>query len=292
MPTSLVIGALVIAWLVVLVPMVARRRQEVAKTADSVLAARVVRSGAARSRWRESAMPDAGEARDMHTGTVTESGAEGDSVTVELPLPQDAVPTAEDTFDDYDPSPDEELLDVVHAEDLPLPARRYKAGRGGFDPEAAEEDKQAKYARRRRIVLGTLIAAVATALFAAVAWQAMWWLHVAIDLGLVGYLTYLRRQVRIEDDIRQRRMSRMRAAPRGAREPDEWDEPNIAARASSTGGEHGEHSESRARAAHEPRAPLGTHYPGTAVVDLDDGDPEFDELDGLDSLPYRRAAGE
>ena len=45
MPSSLVVVALVLAWLVVLVPMIVRKRQEVAKTADSELAARVVRSG-------------------------------------------------------------------------------------------------------------------------------------------------------------------------------------------------------------------------------------------------------
>ena len=45
MPSSLVVVALVVAWLVVLVPMIVRKRQEVAKTGDSELAARVVRSG-------------------------------------------------------------------------------------------------------------------------------------------------------------------------------------------------------------------------------------------------------
>lgn len=298
MPTSLVIGALVVAWLVVLVPMVARRRQEVAKTADSVLAARVVRSGAARSRLEERAMPDTDQAKDTHAvrggnETTIEANADGDSdgVTVELPLPHDADPMAEDTRSEYHSGDGgDEDLDVVHADDLPFPARRYKPGRGGFDPEAAEIDKQAKYARRRRIVLGMLIAAVATALFAAVAWTAMWWLQALIDIGLVGYLTYLRRQVRIEDDIRRRRMSRMRAARAepepGLRAEHHAPDKDVAGDAPDTGTDGGP---SLPRAA---RAPVSRHYPGTAVVDIDDGDPEFDELNGLDSLPYRKAAGE
>ena len=45
MPSSLIFAALAAAWLVVLVPMFARRRQEVSKTTDSALAARVVRRG-------------------------------------------------------------------------------------------------------------------------------------------------------------------------------------------------------------------------------------------------------
>src|SRR4051794_14599551 len=57
MPSSVIIVALAAAWLVVLVPMVARRRQQGARTADSALAARVVRSG--RNEAREKfAMPD------------------------------------------------------------------------------------------------------------------------------------------------------------------------------------------------------------------------------------------
>ena len=63
MPSSLIIVALVVAWLLVLVPIVARRRQEVARTADSTLAARVVRSGGVHSKAEEeSIMSDSGEA--------------------------------------------------------------------------------------------------------------------------------------------------------------------------------------------------------------------------------------
>src|SRR5262245_6164468 len=42
-PSSLIFAALAGAWLVVLVPMVAKRRREVVRTAESALAARVLR---------------------------------------------------------------------------------------------------------------------------------------------------------------------------------------------------------------------------------------------------------
>ena len=45
MPSSLIIVALAVAWLVVLVPMVVRKRQEIAETGDDALASRVVRGG-------------------------------------------------------------------------------------------------------------------------------------------------------------------------------------------------------------------------------------------------------
>ncbi|HEX2300831.1 MAG TPA: hypothetical protein VHH34_20375, partial [Pseudonocardiaceae bacterium] len=43
MPSSLIVAALAAAWLVVLVPMVAKRRQEVTRIAESALASRVLR---------------------------------------------------------------------------------------------------------------------------------------------------------------------------------------------------------------------------------------------------------
>src|SRR5699024_10709866 len=67
MPSSLIIVALAAAWLVVLVPMVARRRQEVARPADSALSARVVRSGSARDeRRKEFAMSEKGSEHHGH----------------------------------------------------------------------------------------------------------------------------------------------------------------------------------------------------------------------------------
>ncbi|MGH3437133.1 MAG: divisome protein SepX/GlpR [Sciscionella sp.] len=269
MPSSLIIGALVVAWLVVLVPMFARKRQEVVTTADSALAARVVRSGAACSRMEAHAMSEVADERDrMRSESVEEDG-----LTEELPLPEDgAGGYGDELAEDF--MADDEPLEVVHADDLPGAPRRYRPGRGGFDPEAAEMDKLARYAHRRRAVFTLLLAAVASALFAAVAWQAAWWLHAVIDIGLVGYLTYLRRQVRIEEEIRQRRLARMRAARR---------EYDGAEREQRTWESEVERSSS---------LPAQELAPGTAVVDLDDGDPEFDELEGPSSLSYRRAVGE
>src|SRR2546430_17545922 len=113
MPSSLIVVALVVAWLVVLVPMIVRKRQEIARTADSALAARVVRSG---------------DAEDDEEALVRE---------VEEP---EAGP--EPTYDDH-PADD--------------PPRRYRPGRGGFDPEAAAVIAKAKYAYRRPAVLAMLV---------------------------------------------------------------------------------------------------------------------------------------
>ncbi|HET9140327.1 gephyrin-like molybdotransferase receptor GlpR [Actinophytocola sp.] len=253
MPSSLIIVALVVAWLVVLVPMIVRKRQEIARTADSALAARVVRSA---------------EEEPMR-----------DSTEVDEAQPPD---TAE-----VDPEP---------VENRPPPSlfepavRGYRPGRGGFDPDAAAVLAQAKYAFRQRVVLIMIIAAILTGVAAIIVDSRVWWVHAAVDLALVSYLGYLRRQVRIEQEIRERRLARMRAHRVYAPEPEvAEDEADLEEPL-----EEPEEPPTPARTpvAQTPRPPARPARPGTVVVDVDDEDPAFDDLDRPDNLPYRRAAGE
>ncbi|MFI9813949.1 divisome protein SepX/GlpR [Saccharothrix variisporea] len=220
MPSSLIIVGLVVAWLVVLVPMVARKRAD--------------------------------------ARTSMEEG-------------YDAMPDAE--FDEYDDYADAEFEEVAH--------RPYRPGRGGFDPETAAIVAQAKYAFRRRVVGTLLLLALVTGVVAGVLYPLAWWGHAAVDLTLVGYLVYLRRQVRIEEDIRARRLARLaqsrrRPTPRPAVVAEE---------------EHEHEVEEEPGLSPQPRF---EHHvrPGTVVVDADDEDPVFVELDGPEALPYRRAVGE
>lgn len=86
---------------------------------------------------------------------------------------------------------------------------RYRPGRGGYDPEAAALAAEASYAFRQRMVLVLVLFAVISGVLAvALHMNGAWYLHGALDLGLVGYLAYLRRQVRLEQAIRARRAAR------------------------------------------------------------------------------------
>jgi hypothetical protein len=255
MPSSLIVVALVVAWLVVLVPMVVRKRQEIARTADSTLAARVVRSGSAH---------DLDDDSDHH----------GDSH-------HDLHDEAEDPREDFAMSDVDEVdseldeLDEAEIEDeQPLEPRRYRPGRGGYDPDAAARAARAKYGFRQRAVLLMIVVAVVTAVAAALLTKTLWWAHGGVDLILVGYLTYLRRQVRIEEDIRARRYARMSAVRRSHAHPidDDYDEDD-----------YGDIATGRARVAPHPSA---------VVVDIDDEDPWFDDLADPGNMPYRRAVGE
>ncbi|GAA2970097.1 divisome protein SepX/GlpR [Actinokineospora diospyrosa] len=228
MPSSLIVVGLVVAWLVVLVPMVVRKRQEIARTTDTALAARVVRSGSHSADTRE-----------------------------EIAVDDDAVDEDDDDLiADAEPEPDE--------------PRRYRPGRGGYDAEAAAHAARAKYAFRQRVVLLMFLAAIATGVAAGLAQPLLWWVHGLVDITLVGYLTYLRRQVRIEQEIRERRAARAAtAAPRRSHARPAEDDMD-----------------------HITTIPTRAIHPGAVVVELDDEDPWFDELGEPAHPTYRRAVGE
>jgi hypothetical protein len=276
MPSSLIIVALVVAWLLVLVPIVARRRQEVARTADSTLAARVVRSGGVRSTAEEEfTMSDSGEAD-------TERDSEFDT------------DVAVDDFDgedlDGEFEGDAAEYDEYEDDDYEIASRPYRRGRGGFDPEAAEMTARARYSLRQRVVVLMLTTAVISALLAITMSPLLWWMHAAIDIGLVGYLGYLRRQVRIEEVIRQRRTARL-GSQRRVTAPAAH--PEHDAHGPSDEYETEDEDDVTPEPTLVPRRPLTRHvHPGTVVVDTDDEDPMFAELDEPGALPYRRAVGE
>jgi hypothetical protein len=275
MPSSLVVVALVVAWLVVLVPMIVRKRQEVAKTDDSELAARVVRSGEAETESEldpeEAAVRDEEEIReDFEEESVTE-----------------ITDASEDDADDDADQAQDDMSHTEYYEDAPRYAARYRPGRGGFDPEAAAVIARAKYAFRQRVVLLMIIGAIVTAVLAAFLFTTLWWAHGAIDLALVSYLGYLRRQVRIEDEIRERRllrMQRVRRAQAAAARSQYANEPQ-------TVEDYVEevYYEDE-RVPDGPPAPA-VHHGNAVLLDLDDEDPAFDDLEEP-NLPYRRAVGE
>ncbi|WP_328644891.1 hypothetical protein OHS58_31295 [Amycolatopsis sp. NBC_00348] len=293
MPSSVIIVALAAAWLVVLVPMVARRRQQVARTADSALAARVVRSGGGRNEDREEfAMSDS----PVKSNPVkSRPSVEDDLAELEAELELD------DDLDEEEPEP------------LPQPGRAerraerereragYRPGRGGFDPEAAEMAARAKYSFRQRVVVILLVVAVITAGVAGFLFPLVWWGHAVADVVLVGYLVYLRRQVRIEEEIRQRRLARYNGtrAPRRPSEP--GPRPSVSASVDDDVELEDEADDVAAVEVVEPArreiverrpSPTSRIRRSAVVVDLDDEDPAFEELDEPGTGPYRRAVGE
>lgn len=332
MPSSMIFASLVVLWLLILVPAVARRRQEVARPSVAALSGRVLD----RPRRGPGPGPATGREREVDEMDETERVEE---------LEDDADDDANDDAleDDADDRDDLFTHAAVERDDgrweRPMP--RYRPGRGGFDPEAAAFAARTRYAFRQRVVLAMLITAVVTGVIAAVAVTGMWWAHAAVDLALVGYLVYLRRQVRLEEAIRERRAARMAGTRRTAAaddpELDMWarrgrDLTRRDDRYPDTGDETDEHYDDnyddyddrddtgddigddqperaprrqRDDADHEPEpvdpepalprlrpAPPPALPAGTSLVQADEDDPELYDLEGPARPGYRRAAGE
>ena len=245
MPSSLIFTGLVVLWLLILVPAVARRRQEVAHLSGASLGGRVLarphrggsaseegssvddegartvgtrspevwlpraRAGGASKRGpvvpppRRDDGPEPGDdltSDPVDEAELTEAGLTEAGLT-EAELTEGELTEAELTEADDEPPADDRLWE--------RPPPRYRRGRGGFDPEADAESARRRYAFRQRMVLALLVTALLTGVAAAVAWPVVWWAHGAIDLILVAYLVHLRRQVREEAAIRERRASRL-----------------------------------------------------------------------------------
>ena len=162
----------------------------------------------------------------------------------------------------------------------PMDERRYRTGRGGYDPEIAAQLARAKYVFRQRVVLGLALGALATIVLACTVSGLLWWVHATLVLAIVGYLGYLRRQVRIEEEVRQRRAARLAGSRAGA---------SVAKPLHDVPVDVAHERETRAP---DPPVQPATEHSTAVALDFDDEDPIFDELRPAFEPPYRRAAGE
>lgn len=319
-PTSLIIVILVGAWLAVLVPMVARRREAVPETEVDSGTFRVLRRASASIRrrprfGRRADLEDAGYDADLES----KEPATDEALDEEL-LDDDGDEFSEDEFLEGDGEDEEVQYEEVQQEEIqpdavnegtesissraggrrdwlqqdairhdpfegveeshlrPVPRRH---GRGGYDPDAAELARAYRYSRRRRV---TVILLVVTIVFAAAAYlfKPMLWSGTAVfGILLVAYLGYLRRQVRIENDIQQRRQDRLRRA-RQIRPEYHLDREDVPVTGSAFG----------RRDLVAAQVPPSGYRRGREIVDLEDDDPSFDDLEYYQPIQYRRASGQ
>lgn len=125
-----------------------------------------------------------------------------------------------------------------------------RRGRGGFDPVSDAHYAETRFARRRRSVAGLAAFIVAGIILGVIVGSWTWWIPL-LGVGLMAvYLVNLRRTVRAEQELRARRIRRMKMARLGVRHRDD-DELGI---------------------------PQRLRRPGMVVVELDDEDPDFADL--------------
>ncbi|WP_040812933.1 divisome protein SepX/GlpR [Nocardia concava] len=196
---------------------------------------------------------------ESETGSADEADAETDSTDEPEPEPEAPRRARMPALREPEPEPEPEL--DSDDEDF-VPSRR---GRGGYDPEADAAARAARYTFRQRAVLGLVLSTLILAAAGFAVTAALWWLAALSGAGLVGYLAYLRRQVRLEEDIRRRR------AARAARKRTEDAEEPPATR-------------ERPR---PDREQTRTQLRRAVLVESDDEDPLFEHLELFDAAAAR-----
>lgn len=273
MPNSIIWIGLVAVWVFVLLPMMMSKRPRIMQTSDIALATRVLHRGGTKKPVRG---PASGHASDpdwrpeydervsapasVVFGRTAPSadrlGSEASNFKASKSKAEDPMDTHAET-DTMDRPDERDRNDEVAGEYVPT-----RRGRGGFDPEADAIARAARYSFRQRAVLALVFAAITSAALAVIMTTLLWWVCGLAVLALAGYMSYLRRQVQIEQEIRRRRMTRMGRSRLGV--------------------------ESRTDEELE-LVPQRLRRPGAVVLEIDDDDPEFDHLDHYEE-PFQAAA--
>jgi hypothetical protein len=144
------------------------------------------------------------------------------------------------------------------AGDAPLRAAPAHDRRHRFDPDKAAALAARKYASRMRVLLAMAVTLVASATTAFLLTTAAWGFFGVIAAATVLYLGYLRKQTRIEEQVRRRRVQRMARSQLGVENTYDHEYDVVPAR---------------------------LRRPGAVVLEIDDEDPMFEHLD---YAPYAR----
>ncbi|WP_374158955.1 gephyrin-like molybdotransferase receptor GlpR [Mycobacterium sp. G7A2] len=162
----------------------------------------------------------------------------------------DSADSAED--DEYEYVDDSSGLEAPSDGDLRIADSISAARRRRHESSTAEAVTARKYRFRARTlsVMGVLLLASAVAAFT---WSStMWWTFGAVATVTLLYLAYLRRQTRIEEQLRRRRAQRIARSRLGV---ENTADPEFDV------------------------TPARLRRPGAAVLEIDDEDPEFEHLE-------------
>ncbi len=133
-----------------------------------------------------------------------------------------------------------------------------RSRRRRFDTKKAAAVSARKYAFRKRVLMAMAVILVGSATAAFEVSPSAWWVCGTATGVTVLYLAYLRRQTRIEERVRRRRMQRMARARLGVENAYDRDYDVV---------------------------PSRLRRPGAVVLEIDDEDPIFEHLD--DAMPAR-----
>lgn len=182
------------------------------------------------------AVEDEAEDGDSDTDVVAQKGED-----------EEGYEYVEDTSG-LEPEADAEADD----EEMPAPVPRNASRRRRFDAKTAAAVSARKYKFRRRVLMAMAVVLVGSATAAFKISPSAWWVCGTATVVTLLYLAYLRRQTRIEEKVRRRRLQRMARARLGVENAHDRDYDVV---------------------------PSRLRRPGAVVLEIDDEDPIFEHLD-------------
>jgi hypothetical protein len=188
----------------------------------------------------------------------------------------DDLDDAEDEYDevesdgtehDYEYVDDTSGLEAPSEAEGQAPESMSHARRRSYETATAAAVSARKYKFRKRMLLAMGVALLASAIVAYVVTPTMWWVCGTVGAVTLLYLGYLRRQTRIEEQVRRRRAQRMARSRLGVENTNDGEFDVV---------------------------PSRLRRPGSVVLEIDDEDPIFEHLDHAAYEEYHlaRASGE
>ncbi|WP_406814299.1 gephyrin-like molybdotransferase receptor GlpR [Mycobacterium sp. M23085] len=201
---------------------------------------------------------------DSHVLPVGGSGAAAEAETADIEPVEDDEPDTEavaqregEDEDSYEYVEDSSGLEPAAEgddaeEEAPAPLPRNASRRRRFDNKTAAAVSARKYAFRKKVLMVMAVVLVGSATAAFEISPTAWWVCGTATAITLMYLGYLRRQTRIEERVRHRRMKRMARARLGVENAYDRDYDVV---------------------------PSRLRRPGAVVLEIDDEDPVFEHLD-------------
>ena len=153
------------------------------------------------------------------------------------------------TEHDYEYVDDSSGLEAPESEPVPSLS---KVRSQRFETATAAKVSARKFQFRKRMLLGMGTALLASAVVAYFVTPSMWWVSGTIGAITLLYLAYLRRQTRIEEQLRRRRAQRMARSRLGVENTEDQEFDVV---------------------------PSRLRRPGSMVLEIDDEDPVFEHLE-------------
>jgi hypothetical protein len=196
---------------------------------------------------------ESGQVTEPVLVALAESEAAGETARV---VSEEDEQDLDDLGDRYeyieDSSGVEPEADEFQDDDSTGPVAPAASRRRRFDTKKAAAVSARKYAFRKRMLMIQAVVLVGTATLAFEVTPTAWWLCSSAIVFTMLYLAYLRRQTRIEEKVRRRRVQRMARARLGVE---------------------------NARDREYEVVPSRLRRPGAVVLEIDDEDPIFEHLE-------------